>query len=115
MGTQGLGVLLEARIVHGDVAGAAAIDAGIAELGDDKLLDARTACFERFLFGCGLGQRLCLVEVGGLVVLPLVEELIVEDDAVDNEDDEARNRKCQSHRSGSHFHGEMNSQLGPRK
>src|SRR5271157_597001 len=82
MGAQGLGMSLEAGIVAGNVAGGAAVYVRSAELGHDDLFDPGRTFVEGVPLGVGLGQAAGLREIGGLVLLPAVEELIVEDDAV---------------------------------
>jgi hypothetical protein len=76
MGFEGLGVSHEARIVGGDMAGGAAIHMAVAEAGDDYLLNAWGARFQFGAFVVVLRERSGLLEIGGLVVLPLVEELV---------------------------------------
>ncbi len=82
VGAERLRVLLEPRIVGGDVTGAAAVHLRIAELGDDVLFDAGMALVQGRPLPLILRQRTRLIEVGGLVPLPAVKELIVENDAV---------------------------------
>ena len=93
VGVQRLGVSLEARVVAGDVAGSAAIDARFAELGDDDLLDARLGSVDGLALGIGFGQAARLFEIGRLVLLPAVQELIVENDPVHNQHHQTGN--CQ--------------------
>ena len=70
------------------MAGDAAIHAGLTKAGDDQLLDARGASADGGTFGVGFGKAVSLVEVSGLVALPLVEELFIEDQSVDDQDQE---------------------------
>ena len=85
------------------------------KLRDDDLLDrAAAAAASAARSASVFGQRPGLVEVGRLVALPLVEELVVEDDAVDDQDDEAGDGEGQSHESAS-YQGVTNAQFGPRK
>jgi len=97
VGLEGLLVGGEPRIVGGDVAGDAAVHPGLPEVGHHGLLDARTPRLQRSPFRVALRHGLGLVEVGDLVRLPLVGELVVEDDPVDHEDQEGSDGECESH------------------
>ena len=63
---------LKAGIVAGNVAGGTAIDARLAELGDDCLLDARAALVEGTLFRVSFRQTARLLEAASANVLPYV-------------------------------------------
>jgi hypothetical protein len=80
-------MILEARIVAGDVASCAAVHARVAKLRHDHLLDARLLCVNRLPFRIRLRQAARLLKVSRLVLLPLIEELIVENDPVHNQHD----------------------------
>jgi hypothetical protein len=83
-------VIAESRIVDCDVAGRTSINSIFPELGHNNLLNRRpSSCkFSTLLFACRLSGS--LIEVGGLMSLPAVKELVIEHDAVDDENDYAR-------------------------
>jgi hypothetical protein len=83
-------VIAKSRIVDCDVAGGTSIHSVFPELRHNNLLNRRPSCrkFSTLLFVGGLSGS--LIEVSGLVSLPAVKELVIEDDAVDDENDYAR-------------------------
>ena len=90
-------MVFEAGIVDGEVTGATAVHSIFAELRDDDLFDLRTAAGQFGALGVIAGLGAGLVEISGLVPLPLVEELVVKDDSVNDQDDCACDCESQFH------------------
>src|SRR3954447_6856486 len=95
MRAQRFSVSIESRIVAGSMASSTTIYSRFAELRHDNLLDPRTALVHSALLRVALGQAAGLLKIGGLVLFPPVEKLIVKHHAVHDQDDKARD--CQGY------------------
>jgi hypothetical protein len=88
---------LEAWVIRRDVTGSASIDIRFSELSHDDLFDRGASRRQFGAFRVVRSLSPGLIEVGVLMSFPVMKKLIVKHDAMDDENDDARNGQCQSH------------------